>query len=154
MRLKKMLCHGQSSTKVGNMKLTTILEAVDPRSKVRSSMIKYPVYHGTTGSFAKFARPPHGVFFTPHKDWAEDHYGADIIACYLDVPKLYVLEWNNPADSEILDMLFDRDYVGLAAHIPALQQQGYAAMQTTSDSEMICAFSNTKIYSASTGKLM
>ena len=136
------------------MKLITILEAIDPRSKIRTSAIKYPVYHGTTGTFTKFKRPPSGVFFTPHKDWAEEYYGADIITCYLDVPKLYVLNWGKQEDVPILEALFDRDYDTLAMYIPELQQQGYAAMQTTSDSEMICAFSNANIYSASTGKLM
>ena len=154
MKLKKMRCLERSSTKDGNMKISTIVEAVSLQTKLNGSAIKYPVYHGSSGVFKKFNRPPHGVFFTPHRDWAKEHYGTDIITCYINVPKLYTLNWNKPEDSTILDMLFDRDYNGLAQQIPVLMQQGYAAMQTTSDSEMICAFPTTKIYSAKTGALM
>jgi len=136
------------------MRMTAIVEAASLQTMLRGSAIKYPVYHGSTGVFKKFNRPPHGVFFTPHKDWAEEHYGTKLLTCYLNVPKLYTLDWNNRDDEKILDMLFDRDYDGLAQQIPALMQQGYAAMQTTSDSEMICAFPTTKIYSATTGALM
>jgi hypothetical protein len=139
---------------VVSVKLVQLFEATSLQSKLQGSAIKYPVYHGSTDVFKKFNRPPHGVFFTPHRDWAEEHYGTSIITCYLNVPKLYTLDWNNRDDEKILDMLFDRDYTALAGAIPSIQQQGYAAMQTTSDSEMICVFNNAKIYSAETGALM
>lgn len=119
-----------------------------------NSIIQVPLYHGTTGKFAKFNRVPHGVFFTPHMSHAEGTYGKDVIVCYVNIPKLYTLDYDNDGDDEIIDALFDRDYEAVAQAIIKLEKQGYYAMQTQTDSEMICVFENTEICSARTGKPM
>lgn len=108
-----------------------------------------PLYHGTSVAFGKFKRPPHGIFFTPHKAWARAHYGNNIISVYVWAPKLYKVP-----DGPLLDALFDRDYELIAKYIKRLQAKGYYAAQTNTESEMICVFSNAKIYSAVTGELM
>ena len=120
-------------------------------TNISGSALKMPLYHGTetTTEFAKFRRPPEGVFFTPHKDWAEDHYGSNIITCYVWAPKVYMV----PND-DLLDALFDRDYDTVAKYVIQMQQQGYHALQTTTESEMVSAFSNARIYSATTGAEM
>jgi hypothetical protein len=119
-----------------------------------NSVIKTPLYHGTTGKFAKFNRVPHGVFFTPHISHAEVTYGKDLVICYVNILKLYTLDYDTPGDDEIVDALFDRDYESVAKTIITLSNQGYSAMQTQTDSEMICVFNGTDICSALTGKAM
>lgn len=119
-----------------------------------SSKIKVPVYHGTNVKFTKFVRPPHGVFFTPHADWASDHYGSNVLACYVNVKKLYQLAYGKDFDEAVMDALFDRDYNTLAAYIQKLKAKGYDAMQAPGDSEMICVFDTAQIVNADTGEGM
>lgn len=98
-----------------------------------------PVYHGSSCKIQEFNRPKHGVFFTPHKDWATI-YGEVVTTCYLTAAKVYVVE-----DERIIDILFDRNYTLLIPCILDLQKKNYNALQTKTDSEMICAFDTTKI---------
>ncbi len=58
-------------------------------------------------------------------------------------PKVYIVQ----DDEELLDALFDRDYKFLANKIKELMQAGFYALQTTTESEMVCAFKNAKIFS-------
>jgi len=118
-----------------------------------NSVIQVPLYHGTTGKFAKFNRVPHGVFFTPHRNHTKN-YGDDVIVCYVNIPKLHILNTRNKDDRIIFDALFDRDYEIVAQAIKKLEKQGYYAMQTQSDSEMICVFDNAEICSANSGEEM
>lgn len=120
----------------------------------KNSVIKAPLYHGTTGQFAKFNRVPHGIFFTPHREHAEGNYGKDIIICYANISKLYVIDFTSEQDDEIIDALFSREYDLIASIIQQLKAKGYSAMQSISDSEMVCIFDNTEICSAITGKKM
>jgi len=119
-----------------------------------NSIIKVPLYHGTTGKFTKFNRVPHGIFFSPHRSHAEGYYGSDVIICYANISKLYILDYDTEGDDVIIDALFDRDYEVVARVIIKLARLGYSAMQTQTDSEMICVFENTEICSAKTGKKM
>ena len=118
------------------------------------SIVKTPIYHGTVKKFARFNRPAHGIFFTPYESWARGHYGNNVIACYANIQQLYVLDWGKPQDEEIIDALFDRDYELVARACAQLAKQGYSAMQTTTESAMICVFPSTQLCNAKTGKEM
>lgn len=108
------------------------------------------LYHGTDAKqITKFNRPAHGVFFTPHKDWAQEHYGNNIISVFLRNPRIYKIQ-----DEKFLDALFDRDYPVVAWYVTKLASEGYDAAQTSTDSEMVVVFPNTPIYQLGTGKLM
>ena len=74
--------------------------------------------------------------------------------CYVNIRKLYTLNEQIPGDSEIVDALFNRDYDTVAKAIIKLASLGYSAMQTQTDSEMVCVFDGTEICSAITGKSM
>jgi len=103
-----------------------------------------PLYHGGQQTITKFKIPAYGVFFSPHREWAEN-YGPVITAAKVNAAKVYVLDHNNRQDDQILDALFDRDYVTLAKFVKLLQSQGYHAMQTQTDSEMVVVFPGTSI---------
>ena len=111
------------------------------------------VYHGSNTEIKKFNKAPHGVFFSPHKDSALD-YGDVLTPAYIWAPKVYLVDYKDPYGDKVLDALFDRDYAKLAVYIKELQTKGYYALQTQTDSEMICTFPNAKIYSANTGEEM
>ena len=134
------------------MRLTEI--ARTQKNPFPQSKITVPVYHGTNEKFSKFRRPPHGVFFTPHKYWALEHYGNNVLTCFINVPKLYVLRYGKEFDEEVLGAFFDRDYNLLHKYIEKLKSKGYNAMQAPGDSEMICVFENAQIINADTGKEM
>lgn len=130
-----------------------IFEIAPPN--IKGTALPMLLYHGGSERITKFRRPPSGVFFSPHKNWAH-HYGDVLTECYVWAPKVYLVQsrnYNEPGiDHNILEALFDRDYDSLAQYIQQLQEQGYYALQTQTDSEMICVFSNAKIYSAITGE--
>ena len=111
------------------------------------------LFHGSNTEIKKFNRPPYGVFFSPHKGWASE-YGDILTTAYVWAPKVYAVNYNDPFGEQILDALFDREYETLATYNKKLYEQGYYALQTQTDSEMICVFSNAKIYSAVTGEEM
>lgn len=107
------------------------------------------LYHGGSAHVSKFRIPPYGVFFSPHKDWAEN-YGDVLTSVRINATKIYLAKsdnWNNPEtfDAQVLDALFDRDYKTLAKCVAALQAEGYQAIQTQTDSEMVCVFPGTEI---------
>lgn len=102
------------------------------------------LYHGSQHPIANFTIPPYGVFFSPHPEWAE-HYGSVITAAKVNAAKVYVVDYKNSLDEKIVDALFDRDYTTLAEIVKLLQSKGYQALQTISDSEMVCVFPGTSI---------
>ena len=114
-----------------------------------SSSLPDVLYHGGENLISKFKIPPYGVFFSPHKDWAEN-YGDEITTAKVNATKVYVADsdnWNDPNsfDAKVLDALFDRDYKTLAVCIKVLMRRGYQALQTQTDSEMVVAFPGTEI---------
>lgn len=122
------------------------------KPKIVGSQLQIPLYHGSQSLIQKFRRPPEGVFFSPHKEWALN-YGPEVTTAYVWAPKVYIVG-DDEFGERVFDALFDRDYSSLARYIKQLQAKGYYALQTQSDSEMVCAFSNSKIYSAETGEEM
>jgi pyrimidine deaminase RibD-like protein len=106
------------------------------------------LYHGGNHQITKFNIPPSGVFFSPHKDWAEN-YGDVVTRVRVHAAKVYVVRSQSADprgfDAKLLDALFDRDYDRLAEFIQMLQSKGYSALQTQTDSEMVCVFPGTKI---------
>ena len=114
-----------------------------------SSSLPDVLYHGGENLISKFKIPPYGVFFSPHKDWAEN-YGDALTTAKVLATKVYVADsdnWNDPNsfDAKVLDALFDRDYKTLAVCIKVLMRRGYQALQTQTDSEMVVAFPGTEI---------
>lgn len=116
---------------------------------LQGSALQMPLYHGSQTKFDTFDRPPSGVFFSPHRDWATE-YGPVIKTCYVWAPKVYTVSYRDELGADILDALFDRDYDTLAAYIQKLKAHGFYALQTRTDSEMVCAFDNAKIYCSET----
>ena len=102
------------------------------------------IYHGGSSRVDQFEIPPYGVYFSPHKDWAEN-YGDVITPVKVNATKIYKIDYSNDIDNDLVDALFDRDYRTVAKFIRLLQSQGYQAMQTISDSEMIVVFPGTQI---------
>ena len=114
-----------------------------------SSSLPDVLYHGGENLISKFRIPPYGVFFSPHKDWAEN-YGDALTTAKVNATKVYVADsdnWNDPNsfDAKVLDSLFDRDYKTLAVCVKVLMRRGYQALQTQTDSEMVVAFPGTEI---------
>ena len=114
-----------------------------------SSSLPDVLYHGGEHQISKFRIPPYGVFFSPHKEWAEE-YGDALTTAKVNATKVYVADsdnWNDPNsfDAKVLDALFDRDYKTLAVCVKVLQARGYQALQTQTDSEMVVVFPGTEI---------
>lgn len=55
------------------------------------------------------------------------------------------MDFDQDIDEDIIDALFSRDYETLAQFVRMLSEQGYDALQTVSDSEMVCVFPGTAI---------
>lgn len=108
------------------------------------SLQQQVMYHGGPKPITQFRIPPYGLYFSPHREWAED-YGPIITKAHVDAKKVYVLDYNNEIDDEIVDALFDRDYPTVAKYIKQLQRQGFDAMQTVTDSEMLVVFPGTPV---------
>lgn len=102
------------------------------------------LFHGSNQPITQFKIPPYGVFFSPHKEWAE-HYGNVITPVKVNASKVYLVNYENDIDEKIVDALFDRDYKTLAKFVQLLRSKGYQALQTVSDSEMVCVFPGTEI---------
>jgi len=128
------------------------IAGANPRAKIAGSQLQMVLYHGSDQEIHKFRKGPQGVFFSPYESWAAN-YGDVITSAYVWAPKVYIVG-DNEGDDDILDALFDRDYDTLAMYIQKLQTAGYYALQTRTDSEMVCTFPNAKIYSANTGQEM
>jgi hypothetical protein len=103
------------------------------------------LYHGSSSLIKEFKIPPYGVFFSPHIAHAQE-YGDTITKATVDAHKVYLLDYKNDIDDNIVDALFDRDYAAVAEFIKQLQAEGYQAMQTVTDSEMIVVFPGTPIH--------
>jgi hypothetical protein len=103
------------------------------------------LYHGGPQPISKFNIPPYGVFFTPHVEWAKNQYGQHVTSVRVGASKVYVVDDQNSIDESILDALFDRDYDLLEGYVKQLSSQGYQALQTITDSEMVCVFPGTDI---------
>ena len=105
----------------------------------------YPVvYHGGRAPVKNFVIPPHGAYFTPHLG-ATTVYGPVVTKARVFADKIYVIDYTHPQDDDILDALFDRDYEKVAEVIAQLKSEGYQAMQTVTDSEMLVVFPGTRI---------
>lgn len=102
------------------------------------------LYHGSSNPIEKFNIPPHGVYFSPHIEWAKN-YGNVITSARVDANKIYLIDYKNKIDEAIMDALFDRNYETVAKFIKKLQAKGYQAMQSVSDSEMVVVFPGTSI---------
>lgn len=102
------------------------------------------LYHGGTKRIAQFNIPPYGVFFTPHKNHAAK-YGRVITPVKVNATNVYLVDFDQDIDEDIIDALFSRDYETLAQFVRMLSEQGYDALQTVSDSEMVCVFPGTAI---------
>ena len=130
------------------------MRSVEFANPFKGSTFKTPVYHGTNEKFSKFHRPAHGVFFTPHREWAAGHYGTSVLTCYINAPNVYQLQYGKEFDEKVIDAFFDRNYAVLPEYIQLLKSKGYVAMQAPGDSEMICVFDNAPIVNAATSKEM
>ena len=97
------------------------------------------LYHGGEHLISKFKIPPFGVFFSPHKEHAKV-YGDAITRAKVNASPVYLVDYDEDMDEDIIDALFDRDYRKLAKYVKLLQSKGYKALQTVTDSEMICVF--------------
>lgn len=102
------------------------------------------LYHGGPKPITKFNIPPYGVYFSPHIDWAKG-YGDVITTAKVNAQKVYLIDYKNDIDEEIMEALFDMDYKEVAEFIKLLQAEGYQAMQSVSDSEMVVVFPGTSI---------
>lgn len=102
------------------------------------------LYHGGPKSITKFNTPPQGVYFSPHLTHAQG-YGDVVTAARVNANNVYLIDYENDIDEEIMDALFDMDYKRVAKYIKLLQKQGYDAMQSISDSEMVVVFPGTPI---------
>lgn len=102
------------------------------------------LYHGGNKPISKFSIPAHGVYLSPHIEWAE-HYGSAITAAKVDASNVYKIDYTHDIDEDIFDALLDRDYHKVAEFIKMLKSLGYQAMQTVSDSEMVVVFPGTNI---------
>ena len=109
------------------------------------------LYHGGQKPINKFIIPQYGVYFSPHVEWAKN-YGDVITQAKVKANRVYLIDYSHDIDDEIVDALFDRDYETVAKFIKLLQKQGYQAMQTKTDSEMVVVFPGTQIEIINTEK--
>lgn len=121
----------------------------DPGFKVQDNVaedqsVPAVLYHGGRQLIDQFKIPPYGVFFSPHIGWAK-HYGPIVTAAKVDANKIYLVDYSHDIDEDIFDALLDRDYETVAKFIKLLKSQGYQALQTVSDSEMVVVFPGTAI---------
>lgn len=120
------------------------LQSRSPINETAGSSGLGTLYHGGRTHIDTFIIPAHGVYFSPHREWAE-HYGSAITVANVHADKVYKIDYTNKIDEQIIDALFDRDYPTVAKFIRILQDKGYQAMQTVSDSEMVVVFPGTRI---------
>lgn len=115
--------------------------------KILEVITKLPdiVYHGTSEPLeGELRNAPQGLYFTPHIGHAKI-YGNLIYACTVYAERVYLIDYDEDIDEDIIDALFDMEYNEVAKYIQILKAKGYQAMQTVTDSEMIIAFDNAKI---------
>lgn len=114
-----------------------------PNSKVQEVM-----YHGTPAKFDTFNRASHGIYVTPVRSWAEEHYGSNIIPLWVNVTKIY-----KPTEDEV-DLFYDREYARIAVLLNSLAMQGYDYLRFGGESDAAVLFNNVKIVNAISGKPM
>lgn len=114
------------------------------------SVIQNVLYHGTHEQFSKFLRPSHGVYVTPLRSWAKEHYGKSVIQIYANVSKIYEL----PIDSEERYDFYDRDYDAVSAFLSKLSKKGYNCCKFGGESESMVLFNDISITNAITGNTM
>jgi hypothetical protein len=108
------------------------------------SLANQDLYHGGQQKISKFNIPPHGLYLSPHIEWAEN-YGSEVTVARVSANKVYVIDYTHDIDDDLIDALFDRDYETVAKFIKLLQSQGYQAMQSVTDSEMVVVFPGTNV---------
>jgi hypothetical protein len=111
---------------------------------ITESMKNLVLYHGGDRPVTSFKIPSHGVYFSPHVDWAAN-YGDVITQARVHADRVYQIDYSHDIDDEIVDALFDRDYSQVAKFVRLLRAQGYQAMQSVTDSEMVVVFPGTHI---------
>lgn len=121
-----------------------ILEIIQDVSESIAPTLPEVLYHGGPKPITKFNTPPQGVYFSPHLTHAQG-YGDVVTAARVNANKVYLIDYENDIDEDIMDALFDMDYRRVAKYIKLLQKQGYDAMQSISDSEMVVVFPGTPI---------
>jgi hypothetical protein len=114
------------------------------RKTIEQGLSGQILYHGGGKRVAQFNIPSYGVFFSPHKSWAKN-YGQQITAVRVHADRVYIVDYSGEYDDDIVDALFDRDYSTLARFVSHLSTKGYQALQTVTDSEMVCVFPGTRI---------
>ena len=137
------------------MRLFEIEEKLLP-NPFTQSLIKNPLYHGTNVEFNKFLRVAHGIFATPHRDYAEGYYSESgrVVIFYANVRKIKHLSFRVPEESDIIDLFYDRDYEGTAAFLKNLSSQGYDCCSYGGEGDSVILFNNIEIVDALTGKAM
>lgn len=116
-----------------------------------NSKFKDPLYHGTSEEFSKFLRPAHGIYVTPWREWAADHYGSGkVIVLYANVQKMITLD---PSGYEV-DAFYDRDYDEVARLIAEWSEQGYNCCKFGGESDSMVLFNDIQIANAVTGQMM
>lgn len=115
---------------------TPFPHSVDPRI----------LYHGTVASFSKFCRDNHGIYVTPIRSWAEEHYGDRIIPLYANITKQKILTW----DHEESDWFYDRDYSRVGIYLDELSSLGYDCVRFGGESESMVLFNQIEIVHAET----
>jgi len=115
-----------------------------------ASKIKKPLFHGTAEKFSKFLRPAHGIYVTPHEDWAQSHYGGTVLVIYANVKKMLKVNWDESAH----DAFYDRDYKRVAEYLEKWSAQGYDCCKFGGESDSMVLFNNIEIVDATTGRPM
>ena|SRR6478735_6962622 len=117
----------------------------------KMSLIKMPLYHGTSEEFSKFLRPAHGIYVTPFKYWASNNYGdGRTVILYANIRKIKKLDLN----SEERDPFYDRDYEQVAKMLSNWSAEGYDCCQFGGESDSMVLFNNIDIVNAITGEPM
>jgi hypothetical protein len=119
-----------------------------------NSKIPDILYHGTNVKFDKFLRPVHGIFASPHPDYAGVYSVDHLIAFYANSKNLITLNYRNVDDNDIIDIIYDRNYIELGKIVKNWIQQGYDACYYGGEGESYLLFGNIQIVNAYTGKEM
>lgn len=90
------------------------------------------------------AIPEHGFYLTKHADWASVYF-ADPTQYRIGELNTYRVDYTDPVDMEIVDVMADREFDKLGQHIATLAAKGYQALQTVIDSEILVIFPGVSI---------
>lgn len=120
-----------------------------PLSKIQSRL-----YHGTPHNFEKFERFVHGIFAASHRDYAQNYDSENILAFYANSKQLITLNYKDPEDDAIIELLYDRDYSAVADVISEWVSRGYDACYYGGEGESYILFGDIELVNAKTGKHM